>query len=227
VLALVCCIILTVETAALAAPAVDHVAPLGATHVSSGFRFDPTASTTLSLGAIDEQPATAPTTQPATQPASDFGNAGTQRWMITAGGGIDDDSNTLWLLGGSIEWFIADDLSLDLGVNAMYFDQEGDNAFGGGITLLVRWHFWKNHANTISIYGDGGGGFLLTSDDVPFDGGRFNFVPQLGLGASFDIGHNHRLYTGARWLHISNANTNDDNPARDSLFVYAGLSLPF
>ena len=219
-----CCIV------SLAVAVADEALP---TPVSfDGFRFDPTAAmevTTIDLGAFDD-PATAPATAPEeTRPATtgEFAAAGTQRWMLFAGAGIDDDSDTLWQLGGSVEWFIADNLSLDLGGNVTYFDQTGDDAFGGGITLLVRWHFWHNAAHTISIYGDGGAGIMLTTEDVPIDGSSFNFTPQLGFGATVDVGDGNRVYTGIRWYHISNANTSSNNPARDSLYLYAGLSLPF
>ena len=219
-----CCIL------SLAMAVVDETQPAAMNW--DEFRFDPAAAvdvTTLNLGAFDDQ-ASAPTTAPdeTTPPTTgQFAAAGTQRWMLFGGAGIDDDSNTLWQLGASVEWFIADDLSLDLGGNITYFDQEGPDAFGGGITLLVRWHFWHNAARTVSLYGDGGAGVMLTTEDVPFDGSSFNFTPQLGFGATVDVGDGNRVYTGIRWYHISNANTSSNNPARDSLYLYAGISFPF
>jgi hypothetical protein len=32
---------------------------------------------------------------------------------------------------------------------------------------------------------------------------------------------------GARWYHISNANTGESNPGRNSLQIYGGVSFPF
>jgi lipid A 3-O-deacylase len=41
------------------------------------------------------------------------------------------------------------------------------------------------------------------------------------------VGNDVRLLVGARWHHISNANLYRDNPGRDSLMGYVGLSFPF
>jgi hypothetical protein len=62
---------------------------------------------------------------------------------------------------------------------------------------------------------------------VPFDGSQFNFTPQAGLGATMDIGQNRRWLIGVRWFHISNASLYANNPGRNNIMVYTGLSLPF
>lgn len=185
---------------------------------------DSSSPPTISLGLLaDDPPATAPdeTAQPR------FGEPGSRRVFINGGFGIDDDSDTLWQAGASIDWFITDWISLDLGLNGLYIDQTGDDAIGASLVLLLRWHFWRNEAKSMTIYGEGGAGILLTTEDVPFDGSSFNFTPQLGLGMGFDLGDDHWLMTGVRWYHISNAATSSNNPARDSLYLYAGISLPF
>ncbi len=58
-------------------------------------------------------------------------------------------------------------------------------------------------------------------------GGRFSFTPQLGFGVSYQMTLNTRVLVGARLHHISNARTRADNPPRNSLLLYAGLSFPF
>ncbi len=63
--------------------------------------------------------------------------------------------------------------------------------------------------------------------DPPKGGASFNFTPQTGAGVTFEVAENVRFFGGLRAYHISNANTNENNPARDSLFVYAGVSFPF
>jgi hypothetical protein len=50
---------------------------------------------------------------------------------------------------------------------------------------------------------------------------------MLGLGATLDIGSGTRFFTGVRWYHLSNANTIEPNPPRDSLMIYAGVTFPF
>lgn len=203
--------------------------------------IDQASPTTLNLGFFsDDPPASAPQHAQSDEPeaaAADsdadehilFGRPGARRLFINGGFGIDDDSDTLYQAGASIDWFVADWISLDLGLNALYIDQTGDNAFGVNLMLLLRWHFWRNDKvnPTITAYGEGGAGILLTTEDVPFDGTSFNFTPQVGAGMAFDLGDDHWLMTGVRWYHISNAATSSNNPARDSLYLYAGISLPF
>jgi len=74
---------------------------------------------------------------------------------------------------------------------------------------------------------EGGAGLLRTSNNVPTGGSKFNFTPQAGLGMSFDIGNNNRWLLGVKWHHISNANTYDMNPGRDSIMIWTGISFPF
>ncbi len=63
--------------------------------------------------------------------------------------------------------------------------------------------------------------------DEPFGGTTFNFTPQAGFGASWEIAANTRLLTGVRWYHISNARTSDNNPGLDSILFYIGATFPF
>ncbi len=65
------------------------------------------------------------------------------------------------------------------------------------------------------------------SSDQPEGGANFNFTPQAGAGVTFEVAENVRFFGGVRWNHISNANTSESNPPRDSLFMYAGVSFPF
>jgi hypothetical protein len=63
--------------------------------------------------------------------------------------------------------------------------------------------------------------------DEPDGGTYFNFTPQAGVGASFAVAEDTRLLAGVRWHHISNARSSDNNPGRDSLEIYAGVSFAF
>jgi hypothetical protein len=124
-----------------------------------------------------------------------------------------------------------ENVSLELELNAVYFDQAGDNAYGANFNLLARWHFLAR--DRWSLYVDGGGGVMSTTERVPdrtggIDrGSDFNFTPQGGVGLSHRVAENTRMLVGLRWHHISNARTHDENPARDSLLVYAGFSFAF
>lgn len=161
-------------------------------------------------------------------PAPGFGSKGSARFNIMGGYAVNTkNSNDQHLIAG-VEWsnFLEENLSLELGLNAIYFDQAvGPEAIGGNFTLLLRWHFYAE--DTWSMYFDGGAGLLWTSEDVPTGGTSFNFTPQGGFGATFDIGDDRRLMTGVRWHHVSNANIDDSNPGRDAIQAYVGVSLPY
>lgn len=156
-----------------------------------------------------------------------FGAEGSWRWNIFGGFAAEfkDSQNRFGRAGFGVSYFMIDDLSLDLELNAMYFDQELNDPWGVNFNLLFRWHFIAR--DNWSIYLDGGAGLLGTTEDVPDNGSSFNFTPQAGLGGTYALSADVRLMGGVRWNHISNANTYDSNPGRDSWEVYAGLSFPF
>jgi lipid A 3-O-deacylase len=116
-------------------------------------------------------------------------------------------------------------LSLDIELNAMYFQQEIQDAQGLNAGLLLRWHIIRKRG--WSFFLDGGTGLLVSTQDVPADGSSVNFASQAGLGFTLDLGGDTRLLTGVRWHHISNARLYDTNPSRDSILIYAGLTFPF
>jgi hypothetical protein len=191
------------------------------------FAFTPAVGDDLiALGALaDETADPIDSTGDAIAPA--FGTADTWRFYVHGGGGVHvkTSDNAFGLAGVGFERFVAEGLSLNFEFNGMYVSQEGDDAWGANVNLLLRWHFICE--DTWSAYLDGGAGLLGTTDDVPDNGSSFNFTPQAGAGLTFDIGKNNRLMTGVRWQHISNANLYEDNPGRDSVMVYIGISMPF
>lgn len=177
-------------------------------------------------GAFQGEPDSAEAVQEA-EIAAPFGSAQSWRLYVHGGGAVDvkTSDNALARAGIGFEHFIADDLSLNFEFTGLYVDQEGDDAVGGSFALLFRWHFISEE--TWSMYFDGGAGMLGTSSDVPDHGSSFNFTPQAGFGFTFDVGGDNRLMTGLRWYHISNANIYEENPGRDHICLYAGLSIPF
>ncbi len=160
-------------------------------------------------------------------PTSTWGTKDSWRWNIQYGYAKDvkRSENTLSTFGVEFEYFLEDDLSLDLGLLGMDVDQLGPNANGLNFTLLLRWHCIKK--DSWSIFLEGGAGLLRTSNHVPTGGSSFNFTPQAGVGLTFDIGNNNRWLIGTKWHHVSNANTYDTNPGRDSIMIWTGISFPF
>jgi len=154
-----------------------------------------------------------------------FGDEGTVQLNIF--GDYANDFDDDWMAGGQfgISWFFVQNLSLDLQLEQWGISQDGPNAYAIGPALLLRWHFLA--MDEWSLYADAGCGIIYATNPVPWDGSRFNFTPRVGIGASIAVGDRARIMTGVRWFHISNANTSTPNPGRDSMEIYAGLSLPF
>lgn len=157
--------------------------------------------------------------------AKHFGQEGSWRFNVLLSYGDSLDDMSMVTAGVGVSWFFIENLSLDLQLGFLSASQPGPSARGVNVNVLLRWHFYTQPS--WSLYLDGGAGLLKTNDDVPASGSSFNFTPQLGLGATFDIGRDWRVMVGVRWFHISNANLYDDNPGRDMLQLYAGLSIPF
>lgn len=154
-----------------------------------------------------------------------FGELNDRRINLLCGFADDFDENYLGTVGVGLSWFFLDDLSIDIELMGIGVSQEGDDAVGFNPNLMFRWHFLAR--DTWSLYADGGCGLMIASDEVPAGGSSFNFTPQIGFGATYEIGVNTRLMAGIRWYHISNARLSEDNPGRDSVMVYAGVSFGF
>lgn len=156
-----------------------------------------------------------------------YGEAGSVRLDLRGGYGTDVKDGDQWIAWGSLglTGFIEDGLAIRGELNAAQISQLEGSEQGIGFSLLFEWHFIQRA--TWSVYLDGGAGVLFTTDDVPATGSNFNFTPQAGLGFTADLHEEIRLVLGVKWHHISNANTFSENPGRDHVMVYGGLSFPF
>jgi len=157
-----------------------------------------------------------------------FGEVGSWRWAIYGGGAADvSEDAEHYNLHFSAEHFLAEYFSINLELGALYFNQLQDTG-GANFSVLLRWHLL--HGEDWTIYADAGCGLLLAGEEVPDDGTNFNFTPQAGFGGTLDVGNDGaRLMAGVRWHHISNARIKgeDQNPGRDALMVYLGMSFPW
>ncbi len=155
-----------------------------------------------------------------------FGERGYKSWYLQGAGAvnINDESSSFGLVGAGLSKFFANGHSINLELNSIYFGQSGDNALGLNLTGLFRWHFYQKPNWTLFV--DVGGGILGTTNKVPSGGSSFNFTPQAGGGATIRLDEDKQLFLGLRWHHISNADLYVDNPGRDSIMGYVGLSLP-
>ena len=215
--------------ALLSALAVDAIAPNKAA-------AEPLADQTINLPVIEPIESIEPTepteprepsvllAQQESETPEPFGKAGTQRLYVQGAVASDFDDETLGLVGVGASHFFYDNHSVNLELNALAFDQPGDNAVGANLNFLVRSH-WIRGENW-SLYIDGGAGIIGTTSEVPSEGSSFNFTPQIGGGATFKINDKQRLMTGLRYYHISNADTFESNPGLDALMGYVGLNFP-
>ncbi len=188
-------------------------------HVNSGVQLAADA------GQSSSPAPTAATPAPASSAKARFGEEGSWRWQLLDAVATDFDGANQGEFGGSLSWFFVDNLSIDFQIEGDYIEQPVQNTWGGGATILFRWHFIS--MDTWSIYGDAGSGLIATAYDTPSGGTSLNFTPQAGVGVSWEICRDLRMMVGARWYHISNANTGDTNPGRNSLMGYVMLSVPF
>lgn len=190
------------------------------------FHHVPTADSSVVLLSMDvEEPEAVEAEAPSVAP---FGTQDTWRFNIMAAGGfaLDEDRESTFVLAGvSFSYFLIDNFSLEFEFNVMGFDQPGTDAIGGNFNLLLRWHIIARE--TWSIYVDAGAGILGTSAKVPPGALALNFTPQAGIGVSFEVAENTRMFIGARLHHVSNANLADYNIGLDNAMAYVGLSFPF
>ena len=157
----------------------------------------------------------------------EFGERDSARIEILGGYGIDasEGGNSMNYAGIRFTYFIEDALALSVGANFNHVSNEGASSDGPSVDVLLQWHFVR--ARKHSFFFDAGIGGFFGSNSVPPPGSRFNFTPQVGLGATYEISHKTRVIAGIKWYHLSNANTFEDNPGIDHALFYGGLSFAF
>ena len=189
------------------------------------FHVQPTTDVPVLHLAMNVQ---APPAEPMPKAVPVFGAADSWRYNFFVGGGfaiVNARDTVLAMAGAGVSYFIIDNFSIDFELLFAGFNQPGEDALGVGFNVLVRWHIIAHE--TWSFYIDGGAGILGTSANVPPGTLSFNFTPQAGVGVSFEVAEDTRLFIGARVHHVSNANLGDTNIGLDNILAYAGVSFPF
>jgi hypothetical protein len=179
---------------------------------------EPSNSTT---GTLDQRPARV-----------EFGAEGSRWWSVTGGWGMAERRRTEQrrrLQSRGLDVVVHGQGRLGgRGTAAWYHSQPGNDAASINPSVVFRWHFVNTGDWT--VYADIGIGFLVASDEVPSTGTTFDFTPRAGVGFTRRLDDSEtRLVVGLRWAHFSNARIHgdDDNPSRDDLMAYAGLTFPF
>jgi len=187
----------------------------------------PASAPAPSSAPANQQPAadaviTAPPAE-APAPRVAFGTKDSLRLDIE-GEGLWDFENAEQFQGRiGLAWFCAQNVALAFYATGGYVWQDGGNAGTYGFDIELRWHFLAREE--WSLFGSIGGGVMGSTRSVPSDGSPFNFTPSLGLGGTYEVAPDTRLYAEGRWYHISNAETYVDNPGRNNLGIWVGLSF--
>lgn len=165
----------------------------------------------------------APVPAAAPVPVARFGAQWSWRLNVEADwiGDFQGANEAMARIGAS--WFFFENVELAGYVTGGYVWQAVEDAGTYGLDLELRWHFLAE--DTWSLFASIGGGVMGSTASVPEGGSEFNFTPSAGLGATFEVAEGLRLYLSARWFHVSNAGTFADNPGRDNLSLWAGLSF--
>jgi len=140
-------------------------------------------------------------------------------------GASDFNGTTIMAAGVGVDWFVADGLSVGLFGEGMHVNQRGDNGLGGGGGVMLRWHLVEDEKFTLFL--EAGVGYLLFSDPVPADGVTGDFTPRAAFGANIDLDARTSLSLHLGWLHLSNAQTGEDNPGIDAAAIGLGLQIEF
>lgn len=130
----------------------------------------------------------------------------------------------------SYSYFLIDGVEIAGELGTWYYAQDGDDAFGVNPCAVLRWHFWRADDLKTTVYADTGIGFMVSNDDIPFDGTSFNFTPRMGVGFTRQLTDSGwRLQGGLRWNHVSNARilSDSNNPSRDGPLLYVNFIFPF
>lgn len=164
--------------------------------------------------------------------APQFGDKGTTRLTFGSAYANDLGDSNDFNLHAAYSVFLEQDFEFIVELAGWYFDQEGDDTAGVSGSMIFRYHFFPQDTREWSAYVDAGIGLLAGFDEVPDGGTEFNFLPRVGAGLTGSLDQlrdGARWIVGVRWHHISNARIRGDqqNPSRDAVLVYAGITLPF
>ncbi len=182
------------------------------------------ASVLLGTDPDEVAPPGSPVEPPAAAAPRPFGAADSWRLDVEADWIADFDDANMAQLRVGVAWFFVEDFEMALYATGAFVDQPGTDAGLFGADLEFRWHFLKGE--WWSLFASAGCGVAGSTASVPAGGTNFNFTPSAGGGITFDVAPDVRAYVSARWFHISNAGTSTQNPGRDNLSLWVGLSFP-
>jgi hypothetical protein len=140
----------------------------------------------------------------------------------TDAGGLDADAN---VASGTIGcgYFVIDNLSLGLEANGYHEHVSGQNAWGYGISGVLRHHLFRYQQST--LFADASFGPIESTAPIPLGGTNFNFITRTGIGVTRQLDDHLHLMSGIRYVHLSNARLEgaERNPGINGIEGYIGL----
>lgn len=140
----------------------------------------------------------------------------------TDAGGLDADAN---LASGAIGfgYFVLQNLSLGLEADGYREHVSGEDAWGYGISGVLRHHLLRYEKST--LFADVTFGPIESTSPLPVGGTNFNFIFRAGLGVTYQLDEHLHLLSGIRYFHVSNARLEgaERNPSINGAEGYVGL----
>jgi hypothetical protein len=140
----------------------------------------------------------------------------------TDAGGLDADAN---LASGAIGfgYFVLQNLSLGLEADGYHERVSGEDAWGYGISGVLRHHLVRYEQST--LFADVTFGPIESTSPLPVGGTNFNFIFRTGLGVTYQLDEHLHLMSGIRYFHVSNARLEgaQRNPSINGAEGYIGL----
>jgi len=163
--------------------------------------------------------------------AEDAGYFPKGTWTVTTYGSytknfINDEAK---LASGTVGvgYYLFDNISLNAELSGYHNFQVGPDANISNFEALIRHHLW--HSGRFSWFIDGGAGLSYADHRTPYYGTYYNYILEVGTGATFQIYENVHLMGGVRYFHVSNADLEGPlhNPGINATQGYIGLLIKF
>lgn len=129
-------------------------------------------------------------------------------------------------VSAGLGYYVLDDLAV-IGEFVGYKLKDDEDGVGFGFNIGARRHFV--HFARASIFVEGAGGILGSTEEFPETGTKFNFNYYAGVGTSVELSPGLRLELSARFQHMSNGfiRGRSRNPATNQLGGAVGFSYRF
>jgi len=150
-----------------------------------------------------------------------------QRWTIEMlGTGVGDVTNrraALYGVTGGVGYSFFNNMALMLDVTGYGFSEGHSNGAAVGVTLGLRHQMFSIGKTRVFI--DISGGEIEASNNIPMGGTHLNDTIEFGFGIDRPIIGNLYWEAGARYYHISNAESEgaDRNPSFNGVQGFVGL----